>query len=37
MSTTAKSNAKSTTRRKPANYGGVDDFSVIDDSDDLPF
>ena len=21
----------------PANYGGVDDFSVIDDSDDLPF
>ena len=21
----------------PSNYGGVDDFSVIDDSDDLPF
>ena len=21
----------------PANYGGVDDFSVIDGSDDLPF
>mgnify|MGYP002762429618 CR=1 FL=1 len=21
----------------PANYGGVDDFAVIDDSDDLPF
>lgn len=21
----------------PANYGGVDDFSVIDDGDDLPF
>lgn len=21
----------------PANYGGVDDFSVIDDNDDLPF
>ena len=21
----------------PANYGGVDDFAVINDSDDLPF
>ena len=21
----------------PANYGGVDDFAVIDDNDDLPF